>query len=131
MPERSGFASHSDDRAFTQRPRRSKDDVRSERRGPVGITELVTDFARVYRLRRPDEQERVFSAWRRVVGAELNKVAWPARWRSGELLVEVSSAAHYHELSAFRSVELTRSLNQALGNDLVKRLNFKPGAKRS
>lgn len=104
-------------------------EVRSERRGPVDLNELVGNFAREHRLQRNDDRERVFSAWRRVVGPELGKQAWPARWRSGELLVEVASAAHYHELSAFRSQELLHSLAQALGDDRVKKLVFKPGTR--
>lgn len=106
-------------------------EVRSERRGPVDLNELVTKFAREHRLQRNDDRERVFTAWRRAVGPALTRQAWPVRWRSGELLIEVASAAHYHELSAFRSQELLHAMAQQLGDDRVKKLVFKPGTRPS
>ena len=115
---------------FSRRERGGDSEAsRTRRRGPISLTDLVTEFAREHRLRRPDDRERVFSAWKRVAGADLSRVAWPARWRDGELLVEVSSAPHLHELSAFRSTELIGGLNQALGRDMVRRLVFKPGVR--
>jgi hypothetical protein len=104
--------------------------ARSSRSGPASISDLVADFARAHRLRRPDDRERVFAAWNRVAGKQLARVAWAVRWHHGELLVEVSSAAHMHELSAYRAAELTHALNQTLGSDMVSRLRFKPGVRR-
>lgn len=103
--------------------------VRSERNRPIGLDELVGRFAREHRLGRNDDRQRVFAAWRRAAGPALLKQAWAARWRSGELLVEVGSAAHYHELTAFRGSELLARVNQELGRPLVRKLTFKPGAR--
>jgi hypothetical protein len=68
---------------------------------------------------------RVFGAWRRTVPRELGDAARPVRFRDGELLVEVRSSAHLHELRTFTGEELRRRLNDALGRDFVRSIAFK------
>lgn len=67
----------------------------------------------------------MFDAWNELVGERLAAVARPVRFRRGELAIDVSSASHYHELVAFTGEGLRVRLNEALGEERVKRLAFK------
>jgi hypothetical protein len=92
-------------------PDRIGDDVRREleRFGPAGhMAELV-------------------AAWPGLVGDQIARNAWPARFaRDGTLLVATSSSAWTFELTQLQQEILTR-LRQALGDDAPASLRFFPG----
>jgi hypothetical protein len=69
-------------------------------------------------------QERVFSAWGQVVGEALRRRAVPVRYARGELVVEVDSAAHLHELKNFTGESYRDRLNALLGPQAVRRIVF-------
>lgn len=67
----------------------------------------------------------VFEAWNAVVGEALARRARPVRYRAGELLVEVESAAHLQELRGFTGEEFRRIANQRLEREEIRRVVFK------
>jgi hypothetical protein len=68
---------------------------------------------------------RVFRAFESAAGPLLAKRARPARLERGELLVEVQSSAHLHELAGFAGEDLRRRANEILGREEIRRIVFK------
>jgi len=68
--------------------------------------------------------QRVYSAWDAACGARLAAHARPVRFRDGQLLVEVQSSAHMHELENFAGEGLRRAANQRLGRAEILRVAF-------
>ena len=92
---------------------------------PTSLGDLLGEVTRAAGLDQPKSLDPVFEAWNQVAGEGLAAVARPVRFRQGELAVDVSSASHFHELVAFTGEGLRKRLNEALGEDRVKRLAFK------
>ena len=69
-------------------------------------------------------QARVFRAWKEALGEPLAKRAQAVRFQKGELLVEVQSAAHLHELSNFTGERYRVLANQKLGAARIMRVVF-------
>ena len=69
-------------------------------------------------------QARVFKAWRDALGEPLAKRAQAVRFQNGELLVEVQSATHLHELSNFTGERYRVLANQKLGAARILRVVF-------
>jgi len=67
----------------------------------------------------------VYEAWRNVLGEDLARRARAVDFRRGELVIEVESATHMHELSNFTGEQYRRRVNQELGRETVHRLSFK------
>lgn len=96
------------------------------RSGPTSLASAVDLFRKEHGLRDPTQtEERVLRAWREVAGPELAKAAPAIRFRAGELVVQVSSAALFHELVGYRHQDLSRRLAEALPLNLFKRLTVK------
>ncbi|MBU2490034.1 MAG: DUF721 domain-containing protein [Proteobacteria bacterium] len=75
----------------------------------------------------PDARlSRIWEAWESLAGPEMASHARPASIKKGILFVTVDSAPMAQELS-YRKRELKKSLNQALGADLVVDVRFKVG----
>ena len=66
----------------------------------------------------------VMSAWRRAAGEELSRRARAMRFREGELLIEVESAAHLSELQNFTGESLRQAANARLGAERIRRVTF-------
>ena len=66
----------------------------------------------------------VFEAWTAAVGERLARRARPVRFRGGELLVEVESAAHMQELKSFTGEQFKGLANQRLGKQTIRRVVF-------
>jgi hypothetical protein len=96
------------------------------RKGPRPIQDEIATFLRAHQLGPAKRDGRVFSAFLHVAGERLARRAQPVRFARGELVVEVASAAHLHELEAFQGERLRRATNQRLGSDVVRRIAFKP-----
>ena len=69
-------------------------------------------------------QARVFRAWSDAVGEPLAKRARAVRFQGGELLVEVQSAPHLHELTTFTGERYRVLANQKLGAPRITRVVF-------
>lgn len=96
------------------------------RSGPTSLFAALDQLRREHGLREPTQtEERAQRAWREVAGPELARQAPLTRFRGGELLVEVASAALYHELVAYRQQDLARRLADALPPGSFKRLSIR------
>lgn len=86
----------------------------------------VEAFLRAGGLGRKSQDWRVLDAWRKALGDLLVRRARPVRFRKGELLVEVDSATHLQELSAFTGEGYRVATNRLLGEgETVQRVIFK------
>ena len=90
------------------------------------MSAVLARFLRENRLLGDVEEQRVMAAWQSAAGAGLRERARPVRFRAGELVVEVSSAAHLQELENFRGEGLRRSANRELGAERIRRVRYQP-----
>jgi predicted nucleic acid-binding Zn ribbon protein len=90
---------------------------------PLG--ELLSQVKRQIGLEARRPLHPTFAAWEQVVDQAFAGHTAPVRFRGGELLVEVTSATHHHELVAFHGERLRTAINRELGQELVERLLFK------
>jgi hypothetical protein len=67
----------------------------------------------------------VYKAWNAAVGKQLAQRARPVRFAKGELLVEVESATHLHELANFTGDDFRKRANAALGGEEIRKVVFK------
>lgn len=67
----------------------------------------------------------VLRAWRESAAQRYGTRAKAVRFQDGELLVEVSSAAHLEELRGFTGEELREAANRRLGSERIRRVTFK------
>jgi hypothetical protein len=95
------------------------------RRGTVQLRECIGELLRLSGLDRGLEQARVLGAWRESLGQELAPRARAVRFKAGELVVEVLSAAHRQELVAFSGDGYRRAANQRLGAEVIRRVTFR------
>ncbi len=91
-----------------------------------GQTTLGDELGRY--LRRVDRsgglaRARVAEVWADAVGPEIARHTSGLRMREGELVVDVDSPVWATELSAL-STQLARSLNEQLGQELVRSMRF-------
>jgi predicted nucleic acid-binding Zn ribbon protein len=68
--------------------------------------------------------QRIYSAWDEACGPRIAVHARPVRFRDGQLLVEVQSSAHMHELENFTGEGLRRAANQRLGRAEIQSVDF-------
>jgi hypothetical protein len=87
----------------------------------VAIDEFLREAGMGPRLR----GARVLAAWREAAGPALSKRARPVRFQRGELVVEVSSSVHLHELESFTGETYRRTANAALGDERIQRVTFR------
>lgn len=66
----------------------------------------------------------VVRLWESIVGQDVARHASPVSLRRGVLLVSVESAVWAAELSAFRSEEIKKAVNDALGAPVIQRVRF-------
>ncbi len=100
----------------------------SEKRGGVAsLGAVLTAFLRSARLERSLAEERVLAAWRAAAGEALAGRARALRFRDGELLVEVNSAAHLQELRNFTGENYRKAANKRLGEERIRRVSFLSG----
>lgn len=66
----------------------------------------------------------VYEAWKVAVGEELLRRARPVDFRRGELIVEVESAAHLHELANFTGERFRQLANQHLETERIRVVSF-------
>lgn len=92
-------------------------------RGSLG--EAIAEWGWKRGIERRADRSAIFRAFERVVGAGAASRARAVAWRRGVLLVEVSSAAHLHELKNFTHDACLARLNGVLGSPRVRRIEFR------
>lgn len=96
------------------------------RRGLSSMQDALAEWMRASGLSRRRAESPVYAAFDGAAGADLARRARPVRFQRGTLTVEVDSAAHLHELEAFRGEELRAKANAILGEERIRRIAFKP-----
>ena len=94
------------------------------RRAPTSIQEALSAYLRETGLDSKLAQARVFRAWREALGEPLSNRARAVRFQAVELLVEVQSAPHLHELTNFTGERYRVLANQKLGAARITRVVF-------
>jgi predicted nucleic acid-binding Zn ribbon protein len=69
-------------------------------------------------------QASIFRAWNEALGEALARHAQPVRLQDGELLVEVQSAPHLHELANFTGEKFRHAANARLGRERIRSVTF-------
>jgi hypothetical protein len=105
-------------------PQRSLPPGRVRRREALPLSDALAGFLRESGLGGKLYNWPVFRAWHQAAGPELARHARAMRFARGELLVEVDSAAHMHELANFTGEEYRARINEHLGKEEVRRLTF-------
>lgn len=88
------------------------------------MQEALVSYLRSTGLDKQLAQARVLRAWKESVGESMAKRARAVRFQDGELLVEVSSAPHFHELKNFTGERYRTLANQKLGAARITRVSF-------
>jgi hypothetical protein len=112
------------DEAQRFQPQRSLPPGRVRRRDALPISDALVGFLRESGLGGKLYNWPIFRAWNQVAGPELARHARAVRFARGELLVEVNSSAHMHELTNFTGEDYRIRLNEHLGKEEVRRLQF-------
>ncbi|MBK8180164.1 MAG: DUF721 domain-containing protein [Planctomycetes bacterium] len=94
------------------------------KREPTPLQDALAAYLRDSGLESKFAQARVLRAWHEVVGEVLAKRARAVRFQGGELLVEVLSAPHLHELTNFTGERYRALANQKLGAPRITRVVF-------
>lgn len=109
--------------------RKSNEEVPDRLGRASSIEDTIDAFLDSRGLRTVRRDDRIFGAWRKVVGPTLAKRTHPVRYDGRlsrqELVVEVESAAQLAELEQFTGEEFRRRTNEQLGKELVARLTFR------
>ena len=93
-------------------------------RAPTSIHDALAAYLHTTGLDTQLAQARVFKAWSAAVGEVLARRAKPVRFQGGELLVEVQSAPHLHELTNFTGERYRVLANKHLGAARITRVVF-------
>ena len=72
------------------------------------------------------QRVKAFAAWSRAAGPAFGRCSQPVSLRDGEMTVEVSSSAHFHELKNFEGEAIRHRANAELGRELIHRVVFRP-----
>lgn len=94
------------------------------RGGLTSIQDALQGYLKSKGLKRP-LSGKVFSAWRKALGEQLGKRAVPVRFKDGELVLEVESAAHLQELRNFTGEGYRVRANEILGGEHIQRVTFR------
>lgn len=89
------------------------------------MREALESYLRASGLEAQIRDATVFRAWSRTLGSALAARAKPVRFRDGELLVEVDSAAHLAQLKGFTGEVHRKAANRLLPRPLIHRVVFK------
>ena len=96
----------------------------AQRGGVIPLHDVLGAYLRDSGLAPKVAQAQVFRAWTAAVGEALAQRAKAVRFRDGELLVEVQSAPHLHELANFTGEDYRRAANERLGAPRIERVVF-------
>ncbi len=93
-------------------------------RGPDTIGSLLKTFLDRNLPKTMGDETRVFGAWAKAVGQDVNRQAVPVSFRNGILFVETRHPVWTAELTSRRH-HLQRKLNEALGKETVREIHFR------
>lgn len=105
--------------------RKSQQRKSTERGGVSSMEQAVKAFLVESGLGSKLRDLPVYEAWQAVLGEELSHRARPVDFRRGELVVEVESAVHLHELSNFTGERYRQLANRDLGSERIRKVTFK------
>lgn len=97
----------------------------SRRGGVQPLGRAVSQFLEASGLGAKMRDWKVHEAWRDALGPELAPHAVSVDFRRGELVVEVDSAAHKHELMNFTGEQYRQEANRRMGDNRIRRVKFK------
>ncbi len=98
---------------------------------PVLASEFISRLLHQRGWTRTSEHSAVFATWERIVPKSIAERSRPVSFRSGRLIVVISSAPLLEELRCFRASEFLNLLNKELNaqpesrNVVVRKLEFK------
>jgi hypothetical protein len=97
----------------------------SDRGGISSMGQAVKSFLAESGLGSKLRDLPVYEAWQEALGEELSRRARPVDFRRSELIVEVESAAHMHELANFTGERYRQLANRNLGSERISKVTFK------
>ena len=97
---------------------------------PSPIREVLPSVLRGLKAGVDGPLDRVRRAWEEVIGAEMASRTRVAAFSSGQVKVEVASAALKHDLVTFRGAEVLRGLRERLPDMGVQRVSYRVAALR-
>ena len=100
-------------------------DDHSRRGGVAPLGRAISQFLQTSGMGDKMRDWKVHEAWRDALGPELAQHATSVDFRRGELVVEVASSAHKHELVNFTGEQYRREANRRMGNNRIRRVSFK------
>ena len=89
------------------------------------VKDVLSAFLRDSGIASKLRDSPVLRAWSESAAARYGTRTKIVRFQDGELLVEVSSAAHLEELRSFTGEELRQAANRRLGSERIRRVTFK------
>lgn len=98
----------------------------TRRGGAQPLSKLMRSVLRDSGLAEGLRRARIHAAWKQALGPDLARRTTIVRFRNGELVVEVDSAAHLHELKNFTGDGYRRIANDNLGAPRIRRVVFQP-----
>ena len=96
-----------------------------KRGGVAPVKDVLATWIKGSGLASKLRDAEAFRAWREALGASLAARAVPVRFDSGELTLEVRSAAHLHEFQNFSGEQYRRAANKKLGAERITRVVFR------
>ena len=96
-----------------------------KREGPTPIDQILRSVLRESGLSGTTHHERIFRAWTEALDPAQRERTVPVRFRRGELVVEVGSAALLQELGNFTGESVRQKANQRLGSERIRKVVFK------
>ena len=109
--------------ALGARPARAQGEP--QRGGTSPLSEVLRGLVRNTEFGQRVARAEVTQAWREALGpARAARARVVAFRKGGELVVEVESAAHLHELKSFSGDAFVRAANQRLGSPRIRRATF-------
>ncbi|MFP8870101.1 MAG: DUF721 domain-containing protein [Myxococcota bacterium] len=95
------------------------------RRGPTPLGDVLRHFLKDSGLGAQLRHARVYGAWSKSLGPQLQQRAQPVHFQFGGLTVEVESAPHMHELQNFTGEQYRKAANETLGEEVIKKILFR------
>lgn len=98
-------------------------------RRPAPVSNLLGDLLRGTPAELRLKEGRIWVVWEEAVGSRIAAHAQPATFREGTLTLHVDSSPWLQQLNYLKK-DLIAKVNDALGEELVKELQFKGGKVR-
>lgn len=98
---------------------------KADRRGLASLDDALKNFLRASGMGARVGAPPAFRAFRDAAGDAFARHTRPVRFARGELVVQVSSAAHLAELKGFHGEDIRTRINLILGGDEVRKINFR------